>query len=125
MKTAIILHGMPDESEFKDPNREASSNCHWYPWLQRQLVLNGILAQTPEMPKAYEPEYDAWKEMFERFDTDEETILIGHSCGGGFIVRWLSENKDKRVGKVVLVAPWIDPDNFPLFAPAPSFLRRQ
>jgi hypothetical protein len=26
------------------------------------------------------------------------------------LVRWLSENKDKRVGNVVLVAPWLDPD---------------
>jgi predicted alpha/beta hydrolase family esterase len=35
---------------------------------------------------------------------------VGHSCGGGFLVRWLSENKDKKVGKVVLVAPWLDPN---------------
>jgi predicted alpha/beta hydrolase family esterase len=40
---------------------------------------------------------------------NEETILIGHSSGGGFIVRYLSENNIK-VGKVVLVAPWIDPE---------------
>jgi predicted alpha/beta hydrolase family esterase len=39
----------------------------------------------------------------------EETTLIGHSCGAGFIVRYLSEN-NIHVGKVVLVAPWIDPD---------------
>jgi predicted alpha/beta hydrolase family esterase len=111
MKTAIILHGMPDEAEFRDPKREASSNCHWVPWIQRQLVLNDILAQTPEMPMAFHPEYEAWKKMFERFDLNEDTVLIGHSCGGGFIVRYLSENNVK-VGRVVLVAPWLDPDNF-------------
>ncbi len=111
MKTAIILHGMPDEKEFRDPKREASSNCHWVPWIQRQLVLNGILAQTPEMPEAYKPEYNAWNKMFERFDLNEETILVGHSCGGGFILRYLSENKIK-IGRVVLVAPWLDPDKF-------------
>ncbi|HEY4515396.1 MAG TPA: alpha/beta hydrolase [Candidatus Paceibacterota bacterium] len=110
MKTAIILHGMPEEWEFKDPKRSASSNCHWLPWIQRQLVLNGILAQTPEMPTAYKPEYEAWKKMFERFDINEDTTLIGHSCGGGFIVRYLSENKVK-VGRVVLVAPWLDLDD--------------
>jgi predicted alpha/beta hydrolase family esterase len=27
---------------------------------------------------------------------------------GGFLIRWLSENKIK-VGKVILVAPWLDP----------------
>ena len=25
-------------------------------------------------------------------------------------MRWLSENKNVKVGKVILVAPWIDPD---------------
>jgi pimeloyl-ACP methyl ester carboxylesterase len=34
--------------------------------------------------------------------------LVGHSCGAGFWVRYLSEHKALRVGKVVLVAPWID-----------------
>lgn len=35
---------------------------------------------------------------------------MGHSCGGGFLVRWLSENNGAQVGKVVLVAPWLDPN---------------
>lgn len=30
---------------------------------------------------------------------------FGHSCGGGFIVRWLSEHPEIRVGKIILVAP--------------------
>lgn len=111
MKTAIILHGMPSREEYYDPARSASSNCHWIPWIQKQLLLKDIVAQAPEMPVPYNPEYQAWKEMFERFPLNEETILIGHSCGGGFIVRYLSENNIK-VGKVVLVAPWLDPDKF-------------
>ena len=110
MKTAIILHGMPEkDTEHYNPNRPASSNCHWLPWIQRKLILKDILAQTPEMPVPYNPEYSAWKAMFERFPLNEETTLIGHSCGAGFIVRYLSEN-NIHVGKVVLVAPWIDPN---------------
>jgi predicted alpha/beta hydrolase family esterase len=111
MKTAIILHGMPTNEEYYDVKRPASSNCHWIPWIQKQLLLRDIVAQAPEMPVPYKPEYFVWKEMFERFNLDQETILIGHSCGGGFILRYLSENNVK-VGKVVLVAPWIDPENF-------------
>jgi len=61
------------------------------------------------MPAQYNHEYNAWKEMFERFPLNKETILVGYSCGGGFIVRYLSEN-NVRVGRVVLVAPWIDPE---------------
>lgn len=111
MKTAIIIHGMPDKKNYYNLNSDSESNCHWLPWIQKQLLLKNILAQTPEMPVPYEPEYKAWKETFESFPLDEETILIGHSCGGGFIVRYLSEN-DVKVGKVVLVAPWIDPDKY-------------
>jgi len=108
MKTAIIVHGWTGEKEYFNPTKPALSNAHWFPWIQKQLLINGILAQTPEMPDAYEPNYEKWKWMFEQFKIDEGTALVGHSCGGGFLVRWLSENKIK-VGKVVLVAPWLDP----------------
>jgi len=107
MKTAIILHGMPSKEGYYDPNRESQSNEHWLPWLQHQLLLKDILAQAPEMPKPYEPNYGEWLKVFDQFLIDENTILIGHSLGGGFLIRWLSENNVK-VGKVILVAPWID-----------------
>ena len=110
MKTAIILHGMPSKEEYYDPARPASSNCHWIPWIQKKLLLKDILAQAPEMPTPYDPDYNSWKAMFERFTLDPDTILIGHSLGGGFLIRYLSEN-DVHVGKVVLVAPWIDPQS--------------
>jgi len=110
MKTAIIIHGYNDKSEYEDASRPAASNDHWIPWLQRQLLLAGIETQTPEMPGFYQPNYEKWKTMLERFTPDENTILVGHSCGGGFLVRWLSATKT-RVNKVVLVAPWLDPDH--------------
>ena len=110
MKRSIIIHGYNDKSEYEDVTRPAASNDHWLPWLQRQLLLNGIEAQTPEMPGFYKPNYEQWKGMLDRFTPDEDTILVGHSCGGGFLVRWLSENKVK-VNKVVLVAPWLDPEH--------------
>ncbi|NVN97036.1 alpha/beta fold hydrolase [Candidatus Nomurabacteria bacterium] len=109
MKTAIIIHGYTNKSEFLDTSRPAASNDHWFPWIQRQLLLNGIEAQTPEMPGFYEPNYEKWKNLLDKFEPDENTMLVGHSCGGGFLVRWLSEN-NKKVGRVVLVAPWLDPN---------------
>ncbi len=111
MKNAIILHGTSDKEEYYSAEYPSSSNFHWLPWLQKQLLMHDIPAATPEVPNAYEPEYSIWKREFERFDVTSETILVGHSCGGGFLVRWLSEHKDVTVGKVVLVAPWLDPNN--------------
>lgn len=110
MTQVIIIHGMPSKEEYLDPNFPSASNAHWFPWLQKQLTMNGILAQTPEMPEPYDPDYKKWCEVFEQFKLESDTVLIGHSCGGGFLVRWLSENNVK-VGKVILVAPWIDPNN--------------
>ncbi|EKD66670.1 MAG: hypothetical protein ACD_49C00023G0013 [uncultured bacterium (gcode 4)] len=107
MKTAIIIHGMPSKKDYFNPKWDSESNCHWLPWLQKQLIVNNILAQTPEMPEPFLPQYNEWKKEFERFDINENTILVGHSLWAGFIVRWLSES-DVKVGKVVLVAPWIN-----------------
>lgn len=109
MKNAIILHGMGSKEEYYSPDYPSGSNSHWFPWLQKQLLIRDILAITPEMPYNFAPDYAVWSREFERFDITPETILVGHSCGGGFLVRWLSEHKDVRVGKVVLVAPWLDP----------------
>lgn len=111
MKTAIIIHGLPAKEEYFSTIGDSESNCHWLPWLQKQLIVNEILAQTPEMPTPYNPTYQDWKDTLERFDLNEDTILVGHSCGGGFILRYLSE-ENVKVGKVVLVAPWIDPEKF-------------
>lgn len=110
MKTTIIIHGMPSKEDYFNPAGDSQSNCHWLPWLQKQLTNQSILAQTPEMPEPYEPNYEKWKSVFEQFHVDEDTTLVGHSCGGGFLVRWLSESK-KKVGKVILVAPWMDPEH--------------
>lgn len=109
MTNAIIVHGMPGKEEYYSPAFPSMSNSHWVPWLQKQLLIHNITAVTPEIPHAYQPEYSVWKTEFERFDITPDTILVGHSCGGGFLVRWLSENKDIHAKAVVLVAPWIDP----------------
>lgn len=108
MKNAILVHGMPSKEEYFSDKYPSVSNSHWFPWLQKQLLIRNIITQTPEIPDSYKPEYRKWKKEFERFDVNEDTILVGHSCGGGFLLRWLTENEIK-VNKLILVAPWLDP----------------
>lgn len=108
MKKAIILHGRPSKREYFNSDYPSPSNSHWLPWLQRELLRKGILAQTPEAREPHKPAYRSWADAIEDLSPNGETILVGHSCGGGMIVQWLSKNPDKKVGKVVLVAPWID-----------------
>lgn len=104
MKKAIIFHGMPEEHEYQGNE----SQMHWIPWLKEKLEANGYQVFNPELPRAYKPIYEDWLKIFQQFPLDEETVLVGHSCGGGFLLRYLSEN-DVKVDKVVLVAPWLDP----------------
>jgi predicted alpha/beta hydrolase family esterase len=109
---AILVPGRPDKDQHYDPKRQSNSEDYWFSWLKRQLILKDIHADSIEPPFPFRPRYDEWKTEFERFDARPDTILVGHSCGGGFLVRYLSENKNLKVGKVVLVAPWTNPLNY-------------
>lgn len=132
MKNAILIPGRPDKDEHYDPARPSNSEDHWFSWLKRQLILQDIHAVAIEPPFPFRPRYHEWKKEFERFDLTPQTILVGHSCGGGFLVRYLSEHKDLRVGRVALVAPWMNPADNPIsdtadffkFAIDPSFPTR-
>lgn len=112
MKNAILVPGRPDKEEHYDPSFPSNSENHWFSWLKRQLIVRDIHAVSIEPPYPFRPRYDEWLKEFERFEITPETILVGHSCGGGFLVRYLSEHKDIQVGKVVLVAPWTNPLNY-------------
>lgn len=109
MKNAIILHGGPSKEEYYDPEAPSMSNAHWIPWLQGQLLKHDIPTATPEVPNSYDRNWNAWNKEVERFDIGPETILIGHSTGAGFFIKYLSIHKDLKVNKVILIAPWLDP----------------
>jgi predicted alpha/beta hydrolase family esterase len=110
MKNAIILHGISESREKYLGYPGSMSNFAWYPVLQWDLTRRGILTQTPEMPTPYLPDmnYDEWAKIISRMDINENTVLVGHSCGGGFWLKYLSENPGIKIRQLVLVAPWID-----------------
>lgn len=108
MRNAIILHGLPSRDEYYSEKYPSASNSHWLPWLQKQLLKNDIKADTPEIFNAYAPEYGVFVKEVERFDITPETTLVGHSMGAGFWVRYLTENPDVTVDRLVLVAPWLN-----------------
>ena len=109
MKNAIIIHGCPSDKE-KAMNPETRTyDKHWIPWLKRELAERGIKAEAPLMPNPWEPVYEAFKKELEKYSVSEGTILVGHSCGCTFLVRWLRDSKQK-IDKLILVAPWKIPD---------------
>ena len=106
MKKAIIIHGWSKFEDWRQLDRPSPSNEAFIPWLSKQLMVRRIHPIAIEMPNSYAPNYEIWKKELERFELDEETILVGWSCGGGFLLRYLSEN-NIRVRKLVLLSPWI------------------
>ena len=78
---------------------------HWIPWTKKELEKRGFKVTVPSMPSSWEPDYKKFKNEFEKNKVTENTVLIGHSCGSAFLVRWLGETK-KKISKLILVAPW-------------------
>ncbi|KKQ87045.1 MAG: hypothetical protein UT09_C0021G0001, partial [Parcubacteria group bacterium GW2011_GWF2_38_8] len=76
------------------------------PWIKKQLEYVGIDVSNSLYPEDWKPDYSAWKKVFEKNIIDEGTILVGHSAGAAFLLRWLSENK-RKINKLILVAPSI------------------
>jgi predicted alpha/beta hydrolase family esterase len=101
----VIVHGANDsEKSAFEGGREDTR--HWFPWLRKELSKRGIEFSSELYPKDWEPNYEEWKRIFEKNNIDENTILVGHSLGCGFILRWMAENK-KKVKKIILVAPYV------------------
>ena len=99
----IIVHGCPSKSENSPEKR--TYDKHWIPWIKKELLKKGIPIETPLMPEPWHANYDKWKKEFEKNEINENTILVGHSCGCAFLVRWLGET-NKKIKKLILVAPW-------------------
>lgn len=106
---AIIIHGICDEHEYFDMDFPSPSNAHWLPWLQQKFLRSGVLCQILEMPKPYAPVYEDWATTFEQLKIDRETIIVGHSAGCGFILKWLHHHPEVKLERLILVAPWLDP----------------
>lgn len=105
----IIIHGCPSNAEQAMDLEIRTYDKHWIPWIKKELVMRGIKVETPLMPSPWEPDYEKFKREFEKYEVTENTILVGHSCGCAFLVRWLGESK-QPIKKLILVAPWKIPD---------------
>ena len=107
MNNCLIIHGKPSKASYYS-DVSSLSNRHWFPWVQHRLLLEDVLTQTLEMPTPYAPVYSDWERLLGIFPIDKSYSLVGHSLGGGFLLRYLSEHKFS-IDKLVLVAPWLDP----------------
>ena len=97
MKKVVIVHGWG-----------GNSKCDWIPWLKQELEKRGFEVVAPNFPNSDEPEIDTWvgklREVVKNVDVN--IFFVGHSIGCQAILRFL-EKCSEKVGKVILVAPWM------------------
>lgn len=94
----------------KEITLERLLSKRWKEMLQEKLGSD-YQVFTPTMPNGSNVHYIEWKIMFEKILPllDDSLILIGHSLGGIFLMKYLSENTTtKTITKLIVVAPPFD-----------------
>lgn len=102
-----LLNDLNPASAFMIHGYGASSDSNFFPWALIEMNKIGFEAYNLDMPSTENPVYSEWKKYFEKNyadKVDEKSVLIGHSLGGSFILRYLAETEQK-VDLVILVAP--------------------
>ena len=108
ISNVILIHGCNehDEENMLQYGLPPQNKRNWIAWVGMKLKDRGIKTYAPLMPKNSRPTYEDWKRVLETLPIDDHSVLIGHSAGGGFLVRWLGETGTK-IKKLILVAPAI------------------
>jgi len=104
MRNCIIIHGCPSNKDKTIDPKTRTYDKHWIPWLTKELEKRDFSVNAPLMPTPWNAKYEEWKKIMDKINVNKKSILVGHSCGGAFLVRWLGETK-KRTKKLILVAP--------------------
>ncbi|MCL2017614.1 MAG: hypothetical protein FWG80_02490 [Alphaproteobacteria bacterium] len=109
MKKAIICHGVSPSFESNAENDFPGCSRSWLGWLQQRYIIAGVNCQNPCFPNSWRParKYPDDVNVFSRLELDADTRLVGHSCGAGFLLKYLGENPELKARHLVLVAPWI------------------
>lgn len=103
MKNALIIHG----TDFEKTRNQREGN--WFPWLEKELTKKNYKVFLQEMPLAWRPDIDIyWDFVKDKFNFNNESILIGHSSGAVAILGLLQKlTPIKKVEKAILVGSFI------------------
>jgi uncharacterized protein len=119
-KTQIVyIHG-GDSPETKTAYYDLLRSIPFDPYAPERQSWRKWLAESTKdthdfiyvaMPDKYTADFIAWSIWFEKVipHLRDGVILIGHSLGGGFLLRYLSENRvPVSIAQLHLVAPVVD-----------------
>ena len=110
----IIIHGV-----YGNPEE------NWFPWLKKELEQNGSEVLVPKFPTPIGQSPESWLRIFSEFENkiDGNTVLIGHSLGAVFILRYLEQAK-KKIKAAYLVAGFFQLLNSPYDEANKPFLEK-
>jgi len=118
-KQVLLIHGGSTFDTYKDylsflKNLKIDLNRYkrtkWSDSLRKKLG-NRFDVLLPKMPNPMNAKYNEWKILFKKIASllDDNVILIGHSLGAIFLVKYLSENKfPQKILATMLVSPPYD-----------------
>ena len=113
----VICRGV--ESPDMDWNNQVyCAEKDWIDWVQFESEAeHDVITQIPKFPHAHAKimKYDEWEQIMNLQDITPDTCLIGHSAGGGFLLKYMQMHPDCCVKQIILVAPWIDVENWQPF----------
>jgi len=94
MRNIFIIHGTagyPEEN--------------WFPWLKQKLEGLGCNVIVPQFPTPQNQTPESWFKVFLKYKKHltSDTIIIGHSLGGTFLLRFL-ENSTIKIKAAFFVA---------------------
>jgi len=120
LQQILIIHGGTTFDTYEEyisylKNKETDPerlivHDYWHSTLAKELGSDYQIL-LPKMPNASDARYQEWKIWFERIVRllEDNFILIGHSLGGIFLAKYLSENTIKKTIKAtILIAPPFD-----------------
>lgn len=122
-KQICIIHGgdtFDSNQEYLDALRDKEVvyerllySPGWRDWLASQLADWDVIA--PSMPNAQNAQYSEWEIYFSKIlpFLDASAVLVGHSLGGIFLAKFLSEHSPALpLSKLILIAaPYDDEQN--------------
>lgn len=124
MKQVLVIHGGNTYDTYEDYLKTLKSWKISLDDLRPYTDWKGNLANdlgpafdvlSPKMPNKQNAKYVEWKIMFDKIIPllSDGVVLIGHSMGGIFLAKYLSEQEfSKKVGATILVsAPFDNSDN--------------
>ncbi len=98
-KNVYIIHGF-----------DASSERHWFPWLNKLLMDRGISVESIDMPTPAQPDCGTWISFLSKRLTNvtRDTYFVAHSLGCITTLRYL-QKASVPIGGVVLVSGFDQP----------------